>query len=257
MKPYDSIVFDLRNSMRDEPGDNLRGRILESAASEPVAPHNTKRRRAVRPVLAAVIIAALTATSVFAATTLPGFIRSLTAGDMTVNQFQRGALHEIYVVHEDIFGVFTIGRDILNPMSYGYKNLDSLEEAQKVLGAPLLIPTHLEDGETPYRIRKGWHNLGESIIVDYCYWFIEEETGGPVFPGGKFFTLAQTYVGDKQVTFDVDDSMRAMTIKGYEAVWLGNGGLYWIQDSVLVQLLPCGLDRDYVIRIAEGLRAME
>jgi len=212
----------------------------------------------------AAVVASLTVTAL-AANVLPGFIKSLQAGEITTNEYESGMLpHQ--GVDPNSWGVKTIGEVIQN--DHVIEKLDSLYEAQELLGAPLLVPTYLEYGEEPLIIRNISSATGNMADIYYFYGYIEQPSGVIVNPGGAFFILNQEYVGDQSVIWDIDTGILGKSsevkINDFDAIWVEgskdsrqNGTLYWIQNGVYISIAPCDLDFDYVIKIAESLAPLE
>jgi hypothetical protein len=208
---------------------------------------------------------ALTITTALAAGTgiLPGFIRSQTAGNLTVAQYESGTLPHADPDAGNVFGTFIIDGNPLHFDDFEVISYISFDEAREITGVPLLVPTHLENGELPVYSNLTLTDTG--FIIDTWYQnaqLVTDTNGSPLMSLNDgysgFFILAQTYVGDVEVIFNVTPNFSEVTINGHNAVWVGgnNGGLYWVQDGIFVQLLPCDLDREYVLRIAESLRPL-
>ncbi|MDR2570890.1 MAG: DUF4367 domain-containing protein [Oscillospiraceae bacterium] len=220
---------------------------------------NMKKRKPIKYFLVAAIIASLTITTALAVD-LPGYIMSLTAGNLIVSRYERGHLPYLdpeVIIKKNLIGVFTIDGVVIE--DHEYIKLDSLEAAHEVLGVPLFVPSYLENNEVPTIIRKATHTFGNSVEVYYGYDIYNQEHDIITNRTNAFFILAQTYVGEGDVTFDVFGDFVKVMINDYEAIMYGksNTSLYWIQDGIFIQLLPSGLNSDYVIKIAESLIPMQ
>jgi len=265
MNPQDAIINALQNSMNEEPGNILRNKILKSAADGTDTVYIPRQRyTTIRTLLIAAIIASLTITTAFAAG-LPGFIRGWYTDTMTVSEYEVG-----YMPHLDLdditdnsrFAIITIGdvvvRENENPI-----RLNLLQEAQDILAAPLLVPTCTENEKEPVVIKEWRTNKRSFVEIDYFNGDVLSYTNGRYVISLKnpgVFRLLQIYVGDEHVTFDLTEGFKETKVNGYEAFWIeGNvNGLYWVQDRILVGLLPLhDISRDQAMKIAESLVPMQ
>jgi len=277
MKSYETIIQDLKNNMQTEPNAALRERILDSAASVADEPYAvTRRRSGLRPILVAAAITALTITTAFA-TDLPGLIKSFVVGKILVNEYEDGSLPHADPEVTDVVGTFTINGGV-DRAFYGdgeVTRLGSLEEAREAFGAPLFVPAYLENDEVPVIVKK--YEANESVTIEVWYQdaYINssgEPAANHTFDSSfrlipevdSFFILYQTYVGDAELTYNYVGNVTETTVNGYEAMWQEgsdispqNGILQWVQDGVLIQIMPCGLEMEYVMKIAESLEPMQ
>ena len=269
MAPQDAIISALQNSMIAEPGDNLRCRVFKSAADGTDAAYTPKHRRiTARTLVAAAIIASFAMTTAFAAG-LPGFIRSWYADTMTVSEYEAGYLPHLdpdEVIEKGYFAVLTIDGVVATLMQPDVPIiLNSLKEAQDFLAAPLLVPTCPENEKEP-AIINGWSmNIGPIVNITYLNGDVISNNNGRYVinlnsPG--IYRLSQIYVGDKHLAFDLTVEFTETTVNNYEAFWIEdkiNGDfLYWVQDGILVGLIPLGdIDRDQTMKIAESLALMQ
>jgi len=247
--------------------------IIESAIIQKKPKSKTVRTA----LLIAAVVASLSITALATdvipelADTLQGIVKRIQNEGFVATEYEQDMFpHDI--AGQELWAVMSVDDTIKE--HFVFEILDSLEEAQEILGVPLLVPTYLENGEEPHIIRKGSNTTGTMIDIYYFYGYIEQTTGVSVSLGnGAFFILAQEYVGDKKVIIDfVPNDYREHIIEtkinGVEAIWMPgdqvdevdgnerNGALMWIQNGVYIFLGPCDLDFDYVLKIAESLAPM-
>jgi len=188
-------------------------------------------------------------------------IRSFQAGNLTIFEHEGpppGSLPTLDEWKRD--GIY-----ISPPMvdGTGHTVLNSLEEAQEAFAVPLLVPAYLENGEIPCPI---WVKiLDHDFAVITTHYTAAPEAYSEDLTGELSFIIMQQYVGDTQLHFnlygsDGDESLSKIILNGYEAIWNhrsedpeGVGTLEWIQDGILVTLIPNNLSMDYTIKIAESL----
>jgi len=256
MKSIDTIINNLKSTMNAEPDDSLKERILKNATAGSSVIYMPKRRnKTTRTLLIAAVLVVLTITTAFA-TGLPGYIRSRDAGNLTINEYQRGYLPNADPADIDRFGMLTIG-DLTVEDYTQVLTLESLEEARDTLDTPLLIPAHLENNEVPVDVRLFETSAGTRVVTLYMDAYRDEDGDLKLndWNNQSFFNLGQIYVGDEKVIFDIVDGFTDVKVNGHDAVWIGgyNGTLSWIQDGIYLQLQPYRLDWEYVLKIAESL----
>jgi hypothetical protein len=143
--------------------------------------------------------------------------------------------------------------------------LSSLEEAQDILGAPLFVPTYLENGEVPaltWKVNSSPSTIGNHYYVGYYDPIKNVMVSGERHYGS--FHLYQTNAGYTDIPLDSTSNYTETTVNGHKAVWFDgrgfsehNGSLQWIQNGIHVRLNPIDLDFEYVMKIAESLRPLE
>jgi hypothetical protein len=261
MNAYESMTKGRIEALQAEPSPELRNRVFSSVKEKTsAAPLSVRRKPKLRALLIAAALVALSSAAAFAVAALPGYRMTLDADQLTVNLYERGMLpHD---VPSNFIWVMSIDGYVIIDRGYpaNYTSLYSLEALQEVMGVPLLVPANLEKNEAPVIIRYTTHN--KNVLVDICFMdgYRDESRGVTVknnLDKEEFFFLSQVYVGEKRVTFDSIGEYTETEVNGHKAVWFhgrgGNGALYWIQDGYLIWVLPCDIDFDYVMRIAESL----
>ena len=104
----------------------------------------------------------------------------------------------------------------------------------------------------------GWVN------ARYQDGYFDEEREAIICNSNGFFDLYIQYIGDRQVTINTTDIGMPININSYDAVWYtileyypgnayDNGSLHWIQDGYYVILMPCDIEWDYMLAVAESL----
>ena len=207
----------------------------------------------------AALITVLAVTTAFAAYAyLPGFIRRVYMGNLTITHYERGYLpHD---VPKHAFGMQTIEGIPIHEDVNTIKTF-SMGDAIEAFGTNLLIPTYSPYGHVPVFINIHTSESGTTIEIWFSdAWFCEESGMIRHNPTSNlsFYLLYQTYIGDAHVQYDLIGAVTEIMVNDHPAIWSGtrNGMLTWIQDGILVNLAPADMDMDVVLRIAESLQPM-